>query len=146
MDLFLLPIWFRLDYQQIVGPELVPGVEGSREPARGAGRKQGERHHFIGWFRALRGNDLVQLQNDLGANVELGEAVNRPYGAGADVGRLGAGGALLGHVVCRSTASRRGWARRGRSVEGCSHVFLGRGSVRGIVCRVGVVGSKGDGW
>jgi hypothetical protein len=47
----------------------------------------------------------VQLQDDFGAYVQLGETVGVPCGSGADVGCLGARGAFLGLLVGSSAAA-----------------------------------------
>jgi hypothetical protein len=60
-------IGFGLYDQQIIEPQPFSGVEGARQPASGSLRQKREGNDFIGGLRALQGNDLVQLQEDLGA-------------------------------------------------------------------------------
>jgi hypothetical protein len=108
-------IGFGLYDEQIVEPQPFPSVEGARQPAGGPLRQEREGNDFIGGLRALRGNDLVQLQKDLGAQVELGEwAVGVSCGPGAEVRRLGARAALLGPLVDGGAATRRDGSRRRR--------------------------------
>jgi hypothetical protein len=145
LGIFLFAVCLSLDYQQIIRTQPFPGVEGPSKTARGPRRKEREGDNFVGRFGALRGDHLVQLEKDLRPNVQLGGAFDPAWRPGADVGRLGTEGPLLWQVVGGSTAARRRGSGRDRRVGVCRYALLGGGSISGIVRRVGIMGSVGDG-
>lgn len=87
-----------LDDEQVVVAQALAGVEGAGEAAgRGRGQQR-EGDNLVDGLGALGGEDLVQLQLDLGADVQLGARVDGGRRVGDDVRRLGARrllGALL---------------------------------------------------
>lgn len=111
--------------------QLVSGVEGCRQAAGGALGDAGEGDDVVGRLGALRGNELVQLEVDLGTAMQLGARVD---GAGNVEGRLGAARGpveFLGRAVAAGRVGPGGggglWGGRG----GSGRLDVERGGRRG---------------
>lgn len=102
-----------LDDEQVVVGQAFSGVEGPGQTACGAGGQEREGNDLVHGLGALRGEDLVELQLDLGPDVELGARVDGGRGVGDDVGRLGASSTLPGLLAGCGTAAGGDGPRRG---------------------------------
>lgn len=99
-------VGFCFDNQEIVGTEAFSRVEGPCKAPRGFLRQQRKGNDLIRRPWALCCNDLVELQENLGAEVELG-ARAWLHRLGEKEGRLGARRTLLQPVVsCTATGGR----------------------------------------
>ena len=101
------------DDEQIIGPDSLAGIERASEAPGGALGEEGEWNDFVDRFSMLRRNDLMQLQEHFGPDVDFGARLDGLDRLGYEIGRLGAREALA-RPVFGGTAGRRGRPGDGR--------------------------------
>ena len=101
--LFVLLVLLGLEDQEVRGAER-PATVGADLAAGGEREEDGVGDDLVGGLGTARGNDLVELQDDLGADVQLPPGVGW---LGELVGGLGAGVALP-ELLRRGAAADRG--------------------------------------